>query len=107
MRKKKEPKIKPHPEIEKMYDQLWELNRQRSQLNRELNAVVFKLVNEERDKIIGWSWQKERKNTIWFEGDLVLGSYECSGPLGLCVFDKTDDPELDCCLFCDQPDDRK
>lgn len=40
--------------------------------------------------------------------DLVGGHYDCDdSPTGNCIYDGFEDPCLDECLFCGQPDERK
>lgn len=40
--------------------------------------------------------------------EMELGSHDCDGsPTGYCCYDADEDPNLDECLFCGQPDERK
>ena len=37
-----------------------------------------------------------------------IGEWDCDkSPLGLCVYDKVNDPALDDCIFCHEPHERK
>lgn len=41
-------------------------------------------------------------------GDYEIGAWECeSSPIGVCLYNRDDDPCFDYCLFCEEPDERK
>jgi len=43
-------------------------------------------------------------NSLWN----TAGSWDCEdSPLGVCVYNHIEDPALDYCLFCGEPDERK
>jgi hypothetical protein len=52
--------------------------------------------------------QVEKLITIPDGNRLTLGNWDCpTSPTGSCIYDATEDPCLDDCLFCHDPDERK
>jgi hypothetical protein len=100
----------PETPIEKMkkfeaeYERLQELVRDAECNLEDLNNYVEELVREtiapmfpemDRDGVtylLEWGWQCEEPD---------------KNPFPLCVYDKQEDPCLDNCLFCHQPQERK
>lgn len=81
----------------------------------DLEAAIY--ANEE--KLTNIAAMALRELGVDFEAEaLVLGSWQCPdperprpadkpNPLGVCVYDESEDPLHDFCLFCGSPDERK
>lgn len=40
--------------------------------------------------------------------EIIFGDWDCDkSPIGTCVYDRVEDPACDCCVFCNEPDDRR
>jgi hypothetical protein len=106
-RRRREPEPAPvNPALEVLLDRREKLEEQLSELDEEQMWTVLRLVTENRDKILEYS-KSFLLGAAFTEDDLTLGVHSCESPIGICVYDDTNDPNHDHCLFCGDPRERK
>jgi len=106
-RRRSEPKPAPiPPSLAALLGRQEALQDELDEAGEFIGDEVLRLVSENRSKINEYSLS-HRPAEPFEEDELKLGPHECSGPLGLCVYDDTHDPRHDTCLFCSQPRERK
>lgn len=97
--------------IAALMKRLEEIGKQRERLDVEECDVMGEVFRE-----VAEAWNREHPEGIDGEPinaeDLVMPkSWECEGeppsPTGFCIYDDENDPPLDFCLFCGEPDERK
>ena len=77
-------------------------NKEAEVLNLVFKKIEFK---QEQDGIEN---QYKKLEKITGRDDLSIGTWECKrSPIQICVYDEKEDPCLDDCIFCGEPDERK
>lgn len=96
--------ILPSGRDPKVVATLGALDEERRRLRSRIDAI-----NEERASLM----RRAVERRLEADGEPVptemeLGGHDCDGsPTGFCCYDADEDPNLDECLFCGQPDERK
>ncbi len=98
MSRKKPPPIPLHPKLAELFDRRKEIEKELDKIESEITAVVQSLARNNRDKFLA--------DVESGDDEYDLGNWECSGPLGRCVY-SADDHYNDFCVFCGEPEERK
>lgn len=75
-------------------------NQELIDMEEELDSLKFDIKQKKFDLIFDATGLQE--------SEIVIGEWDCDkSPIGVCVYDRVEDPACDYCVFCHQPDERK
>lgn len=74
-------------------------------LDGQIQSIVLEIVQQNKEGVPHLC--REEEGEAYSAEDFAVGYHECTGPIGICIYDTVSDYGSDCCIFCGHPEERK